>query len=59
MTIFEIKNEDVNDKALTAKVEATSENTKKGAFAKNIINGKNRSKPGEYNGWISEEGLPQ
>lgn len=59
MTIFEIKNEDVNDIARIAKIEATSENTEKGGFAKNIINGKNRSVPAECNGWISNEGLPQ
>ena len=56
---FEIKNEDEKDIARFAKVEATSEDIEKGGFASNIINGKNRSVPDEYNGWMSKAGLPQ
>ena len=60
-TIFEIKNEDPDDLALTATVEATSVDKEAGAVAKNVINGVNRTHPEICNAWISDvkDGLPQ
>lgn len=59
LTILELVNEDSADMARNAEISATSEDVEKGGFAKNILNGKNRSVPGECNGWISKVGLPQ
>ncbi len=58
-TIFEISNEDTDDKAKNASIYATSEASSKKGFAKNVINGKIRSTADECNSWISESGLPQ
>lgn len=60
-TIFGLLNEDENDLALTATVNADSEDKESGGFAKNVINGVNRAHPEEVNAWISDckDGLPQ
>ena len=60
-TIFGISNEDPDDLARTATVDATSEDKENGGYAQNVINGINRAKPEEVNAWISDskEGLPQ
>ena len=60
-TIFGFSNEDENDLALTATVKADSEDKEAEGFAKNVINGVNRTHPEICNAWISDikDGLPQ
>ncbi len=58
-TILELVNLDENDRSRSADIIATSENTEKSGFAKNVINGKLRSYENECNAWVSKNGLPQ